>query len=141
MNMHGFRVSLDDVVSAVKLKPSDTAASLLDLRVGADKIGFCSEIQKFDTVDDLQKCPQPFIVHYEGHFALLCSIGETVTLVDGSTARHYEMSFDRFENRWTGYVLTVKTRNNTNMVVYTVITVLTFFAVLYSTILKCRSTL
>ncbi len=66
------------------------------------------------TPDSLERIPLPAIAHSEegtgqGHYVVLLRVSpESVSLIDGTTARRVELGRDQFHDLWSGHLLVLK---------------------------------
>ena len=66
------------------------------------------------TPDSLERIPLPAIAHSEeetgqGHYVVLLRVSpESVSLIDGTTARYAELERDKFHELWSGHLLVLR---------------------------------
>lgn len=109
LQMHGYQVSHEEIIADTLV--TEKGASLAALQACCAKRGMKTDVL-FASPPLLNQLPMPAIAHLalEGekgeHFVLICEVGpDRVTVLDGGTALIRRMPRDRFEARWSGYLL------------------------------------
>ena len=108
LHLSGKRVSLDDVLTAVRYRPG-IAVSMLSLKAAAADYGLALEGLRISLEDYVSEELRGIVFLDGGHFATV--VGHTtdaVALVDPPDSLAVEVSHDTLRRRWGGMVLVPK---------------------------------